>query len=299
MNDIFKTVIRRGAIMKMLAKLLVLVVVLFATSVYSATLIWENDDGSHLWNDPNNWELPGGGGDAGRVPTINDEINTWLAAGLSDYILVRDGDLAICQDFIFGPDGRNVKMVIDGGYFQFRNMFCTRYDSEVHAEMVINGGVVTAKFDGTFGGRIVACYSSNPLSTCKITQYGGEVIMDDALVIDTGTTKFLYELKGGVFDAKYIASFGGPENATIDITNGLLIYNNLVGFKQLVALGYITIGGEPAVETDFNYDLETYNGVRVGITVKEPPLRSDLNGDNVVDFTDFAIMASEWLLDRR
>jgi hypothetical protein len=47
----------------------------------------------------------------------------------------------------------------------------------------------------------------------------------------------------------------------------------------------------------FNYDLDTYP-TRVGIKVKNPPLHADLNNDKVIDLSDFAILAGEWLESR-
>lgn len=267
------------------------VVAMFVTvaSTGHAALFWTNTNANHLWDDPGNWN------GAGVVPTATDDVNTFLANGLADYILIDSGDVAVSQDFIVAPEDRNTRIVVEpGGSLQFRNMFLTIFPTPgpagVTGEFEINGGTVSAVFDGTFGGKILMGGSPNSNSLSKVTQNGGVVDLDVALEFGGAGGESLYELKGGVLDAKYVSRFAPSSIAKIDMSSagGTLVLDNFGHFtNDLLLPGYISIDGIQAFDiNDFSLDFDTYPD-RVAITAQlNPPIAGDFDGNGVVDGAD-------------
>lgn len=248
-----------------------------ASAGHAATLFWDSNT-SQLWDDVDNWN------GAGVVPTATDDVNTFLATGLADPILIDNGDVALSQDLLIGPEDRNTRIVVEaGGSLQFRNMFLTVFGTPnplgVTGEVVVNGGTVSSVFDGFFGGRIFMGGSSNANSLAKITQNGGLVTLDDALFFENAGAESLYELNGGIFNAKFVVTSAPSSVATIDMTpgGGTLVLDNFGHFtNDLLSNGYITIDGVPTTDiNDFAVDFDTYPD-QVGLTVIPEPTAAAL-----------------------
>lgn len=259
-----------------------ILVLVFCTGAVFATTTWVGS-GDGLWTTPGNW-------DSGEVPDALTDVSTWCSNGPDNVITVNSGDTAVCQDLYFAPDGRSSEMVINGGTFTFRNMFAKIWDGATSGgKFTINGGVVSSVFDGNFGGRVHANYGSFPGSTMTFTQNGGLFDLDDAFIFDNYGNGAVYNLNGGVFDAKYIATWNGDSSGINQInfkTNGgTLVLNSYGNFTiDLLPKGYISIDGVRATdESQFVLDWETYPN-RVGISVIPEPATFVLMGIGALVF---------------
>lgn len=300
--------------------LIMIAILCFVGSSY-AVFSWENGDGSHNWNVPNNWANNSSGSWVyGILPGLLDDVNLSNTSN-GRYIQVVEGDDVMVQDVMIGwnIDG---SMVINGGDFQCRNFFLGLGDQKTgEVSLVINSGNFYSVFDGQFGGKIMP-YNSDPNSSSRITMNGGLLELETALeILDDSAYKaqFTVQLYGGVFNPQYIAVQGGSgSNASIDIAGGTLVLNTIGNFQDLVGLyGMVSVNGEKLVWDDvvgqidettglpnpekpnpdkLIYDLVTYPGkVAISASYLVPQLKYDLYEDGVLDAKDLIVMAQEWL----
>ncbi|MFI4913099.1 MAG: hypothetical protein ACIAQZ_15680 [Sedimentisphaeraceae bacterium JB056] len=292
----------------------------FAASSF-AVFSWENGDGSHSWNVPNNWaNNTTGSWVYGVLPGLLDDVNLSNTSS-GRYVQINAGDDIAVQDVSLGwnIDG---SMIIDGGDFQCRNFFLGLGDQETgEVSLIVNGGNFYSVFDGQFGGKIMP-YNSDPNSTSRITMNGGLIQLDNALeILDDSAyqAKLAVQLYGGIFDPKFVAVQGGSgSNLSIDIAGGTLLLDTIGNFQDLVGLyDSVSVNGEKLVWDDvvgqidpdtgepdpeipnpekLIYDLETYPG-RVAITASYvvPEAKYDLEADGVLDAKDIVVMAQQWL----
>jgi hypothetical protein len=290
--------------------LIMIAILCFVGSSY-AVFSWENGDGSHNWNVPNNWANNSSGSWVyGVLPGLLDDVNL-SNTSFGRYVQIIEGNDIAVQDVTLGwnLDGA---MVINGGNFQCRNFFLGLGNTATdEVSLVINGGNFYSVFDGQWGGKIMP-YNSDPNSSSRITMNGGYLQLESALeILDDSSykAKLTVQLYGGIFDPKYVAVQGGSgTNASIDIAGGILVLDTIGNFQDLVGLyGMVSVNGEKLEWADVSdhetpnpdkliYDLVTYPGrVAISASYLLPKAKYDLYQDGVLDAKDLIVMAQEWL----
>jgi hypothetical protein len=286
----------------------------------NGTFFWKNYTGNHRWDDPANWSKSN---PQANIPVgIPQTVIFHSPGGLDNYALIDDavdsngGAQAI--DIEIGTDGHSSKILQTGGTLKFRNMFIGLHSQAVKGVYEITGGTLKSCVDGTYGGSIILGYSTSADSVSKLIVNGGYIKLTDR--IEAGSaSKSRVLLNAGTLEAPALSllTYG-----TLDFRKGKLITSSKTDFENYILAGKILAYGQTCQTSKFTYtqintlwhitcnkiasDLDNNGTVNLvdlltfadewlaTEAVANPPFRADLNGDDAVDFTDFAILSCDW-----